>query len=95
VRIAYAIFPVVHPGEVFRITRSLRKARVKLQADKLSRDDPCVFDGGFSYWDNQTLFHRRHVSDLQSRPAEQRLTPERLQMIQETLAAAVTAAGLM
>jgi hypothetical protein len=94
-RIAHAIFPAVHPWEVFRIARSLSKATVKSKTDKLSRDDPGVFDGGFSHWDTQTFFHRRHVSHLQSRPAEQRLPPEQLRLIQELFAAAIAAAGPM
>jgi hypothetical protein len=93
-RIARAICPVVYPSEVLRITRALNKAVVKREADELTRNDPNVRDAGFSYWHAQTFFHRRHVSHLRSRPAEQRLTPERLQMIRAALTAAIAAAGL-
>ena len=41
-----------------------------------------------------THFHRRHVSDLKSRPAEQRLSSERLETIRATLGAVIMAAGL-
>ena len=93
-RIASAICPRVYPSEVLRITLRLNKTAVKRKTDKLLRDDPGVFDAGWSFYDTQTFFHRRHVAHLQSRPAEQRLPPERLRMIRATLAGAIAAAGL-
>lgn len=40
----------------------------------LSVSDGGVVDIGFSHCDRQTFFHRRHVTALQSRPAEQVLS---------------------
>jgi len=93
-RIARSIRPIVYPSEVLAITRRLNKATVKQQTDTLSIDAEGVTDLGFSYCDNRTFFHRRHISDLKSRPAEQRLSPERLETIRAALSAAIMAAGL-
>jgi hypothetical protein len=93
-RIARAIRPIVYPSEVLAITRRLKKATVKRQTDTLSSQAPDVTDLGFSYCDSQTFFHRRHVSDLKSRPAEQRLSSERLETIRAALGPDIMAAGL-
>jgi gamma-glutamylcysteine synthetase len=93
-RIARAICPIVYPSEVLAITRQLSKATVKRQTDTLPIEAPGVVDIGFSHYDARTLLHRRHVSDLKSRPAEQRLSPERLETVRAALGAAIMAAGL-
>jgi hypothetical protein len=93
-RIASAICPIVYPSEVLAITHRLSKATVKRQTDTLPIEAPDVIDVGFSHYHAQTLFHRRHVSDLKSRPAEQRLSPERLKTIRAALGAVMVAAGL-
>ena len=91
--ITRAICPIVYPSEVLAITRRLSKATVK-QTDMLPIEASGVIDIGFSHYDARTFFHRRHVSDLKSRPAEQRLSSERLETIRAALGAAITAAGL-
>jgi hypothetical protein len=68
---------------------------MKQQTDALEIATPGITDLGFSYYDSRTFFHRRHVSEVRSRSAEQRLTPERLRMIRDSLATAVPAAGLL
>lgn len=93
-RIARAICPSARLTEILRISRRLNKAAVMARADALAVNDPNVFDGGFSYYDSATFFHRRHVSRLQSRTAEQRLSEEQLAMIRERLGDAIEAAGL-
>jgi hypothetical protein len=92
--IARAVCPTVLPPEVLAITRRLGKAAVKRKTDTLAIEDSGVIDAGFTYYDSRTFFHRRHVSDLRSRTAEQRLSPERLRSIQTALAPAIMAAGL-
>ncbi len=42
-------------------------------------------DIGFSWYDETTFFHRRHVASLDSRPAEQRLSGEQLMRIRLAL----------
>jgi hypothetical protein len=93
-RIARAICPIVYPTEVLAITRRLSKATVKRQTDMLPIEASGVTDIGFSHYDARTFFHRRHVSDLKSRPAEQRLSSERLETIRAALGSAIAAAGL-
>jgi len=85
-RIARAVCPAIGPAEVIRIARRFSKAEVKRQADQLAPDASEVTDIGFSYFDNATFFHRRHVASLVSRPAEERLTYERLARIRAALA---------
>ncbi len=93
-RIARAICPIVYPSEVLAITHRLSKAAVKRQTDTLPIEAQGVVDLGFSHYDARTFFHRRHVSHLKSRSAEQRLSSERLETIRAALGAAVAAAGL-
>jgi hypothetical protein len=93
-RIASAICPIVYPSEVLAITHRLSKATVKRQTDMLPIEAPSIVDIGFSHYDARTFFHRRHVSDLKSRPAEQRLPSERLETIRAAFGAEIMAAGL-
>ena len=94
-RIARAVCPTIGPVEVIRIARKFSKAEVKRRADQLARDAIDVTDIGFSYFDSATLFHRRHVASMVSRPAKKRLTPEQLTRIQEALAEDIKVAGLL
>lgn len=92
-RIARFLCPV-GPVEVCAIARRYRKAEVKRRANELSLDDAGVIDLGFSHYDEQTFFHRRHVAALRSRPAEQVLSQDNLMRIREALASDIAAAGL-
>ncbi len=92
--IARAVRPSVLPAEVIRIARRFSKADVKRTADQLTREMPGVIDGGFSHYDSTTFLHRRHVSSLRSRPAEERIDPERMRRLRAELASDVQAAGL-
>ena len=93
-RIARAICPTAYPPEVLAITRQFNKSAMKRYADSLAPSDPGVFDAGFSYYDTETFFHRRHISSRLSRPAEQRLSSDRLLAIRSALAAEIVAADL-
>jgi hypothetical protein len=79
--------------EALKIARRHRKAAVKRRSDALDLDQQSVQDIGFSYYDHATFFHRRHVSTLQSRPAEDRLPQDQLARIQKALAPNIAAAG--
>ena len=70
-RIARAVCPKVGPMEVLRIARRLDKTVVKRRVDQMQLG-PGVHDGGWTYFDTQTSFHRRH--SLRSRPDQQRTT---------------------
>ncbi len=93
-RIARFLCPDAGPGEVLRIARRHAKAQVKQRTDALQSGADGVADLGFSYYDRATLFHRRHVSSLRSRPVEERLSPDQLARIRAALATDVAAAGL-
>jgi hypothetical protein len=92
-RIARYLYPV-GPAEAIAIARRYRKAEVKRRTDELCVSAPGIVDAGFSHYDKQTFFHRRHVAALQSRPAEQVLPKEALARIRQTLANDIAAAGL-
>jgi hypothetical protein len=92
-RIARHICPAVGWRETFRIGRHWAKARVKQQAD-LIVPGTGVQDLGWSYYDKETFLHRRHVSDVTSREAEEQVAPERLARIRTTLMRDLAAAGL-
>ena len=76
----------------FNVVREILLARGSVYQE--SCEDVIGAVGRSGGTDHQTFFHRRHVSHLQSRPAEQRLSPERLKMIRAALAAAIAVAGL-
>ena len=84
-RIARMLCPAIRPSEVMAIVRPLRKATVKNWADNIARSDAGVVEIGFSYYDQDTFFHRRHVSNLRPKPAEQLLPPQQLQRLREAL----------
>jgi hypothetical protein len=93
-RIARYISADVGVIEALRIARQHGKAVVKRRMDALERDGAGVRDIGFSYYDEETYFHRRHVSSLRSRPAEERLPRDQLARISAALAPHIAAAGL-
>jgi hypothetical protein len=45
-----------------------------------------VIDIGFSYYNQETFFHRRHVSSMVSRPAEELICVDTLEKIRDALA---------
>jgi hypothetical protein len=94
-RIARAVWPEIGPAEATDIGRRYRKAAVKQLADRLMPGAPGVTDLGFSYFDNTTFFHRRHVTTLTSRAAEARMEPERLARIGAALADDIRVSGFV
>lgn len=88
------LVPNVTIPEIWHIARQHRKAEVKKRTDKLSLSDPGVKDLDFSYYDEKTFFHRRHVSSLKSRSALERLPSEQVQRIRAALAEETAAAGI-
>jgi hypothetical protein len=79
------ISATVGPVESWKIACRFNKERVKRSVDALDRTGQGVRDIGFSWYDETTFFHRRHVSSLASRPAEQRLSGEQLARIRLAL----------
>lgn len=93
-RIARFLCPDAGLGEVARIARRYAKAEVKKHTDALKSDEDGVTNLGFSYFDEATFFHRRHVSGLRSRPANERIPSEQIARILADLAPDIAAARL-
>ncbi len=80
--------------EAWRSSGRCSKAEVKKRADALPREGPNIKDIGLSWYDTNTFFHRRHVSSLKSRSAEERLSSNQVVRIRAALAEDIAAAGL-
>ena len=80
--------------EARAIARRHSKYAVKARTEQLERDGTEVQDIGFSWYDKATFFHRRHVSSLASRTAEERIGAEQLARIRKALAAETAASQL-
>lgn len=92
-RMARTACPGIGPVSVLRIARGYRKSIVKQRTDSMT-PGPDFEDIGFSFYDKETFFHRRHVSALKSRSAEQGISPERLAEWRERLRDNIAAARL-
>jgi hypothetical protein len=92
-RIARRVCPDIGPMEVRRIARRLDKAAVKRQTDCMQLGSG-KHDLGWTYYDTETFLHRRHISDVRSRSAEERLPEKHLARIRDSLASDIAAAGL-
>jgi hypothetical protein len=93
-RIMRFLVPNVRLTEIWHSARRHAKAEVKKRTDDLHRDRPDIKDVGFSWYDTDTFFHRRHVSSLKSRSAPELLTPEQVQRIRVALAEETAATGI-
>jgi hypothetical protein len=93
-RIARAVCPTVGPLEVMRIARRFGKAAVKRRTDALNRGAPAIQDMGWSYYDTRSFLHRRHISEIRSRRAEERLSAERLERFRQALRDDIAACDL-
>ena len=67
------------------IASTYSKETVKQRTDALSEDDPMVRNAGFTWFDINTFFHRRHVSGLAHRPASQRISAIDLERLKSAL----------
>lgn len=68
------------------------KRRLKVLYDQLAHG-PAVEEIGFSYFDRNTFFHRRHIGSVSSRSATQLLVGEDVLQIRQRLSAYVDAQG--
>ena len=80
-RIGRFLFRDAGWAEARAITRRHAKAKVKHEMDQLERTSEGVVDLNFSWYDAHTFFHRRHVSLLRSRSAEEILPREQAERI--------------
>lgn len=83
--IARHVCPDARPYEIIKLASKYRKSKVKAFADELRNEDENISDMGFSYFDNTTFFHRRHVSTLKSRSAVDRIGDDAVKSIRAAL----------
>ena len=88
------LFPDVGFREALQSFKRHSKAEVKKQMDLLPREGHNINDLGLTWYDTNTFLHRRHVSALQSRSAEERLSSDQVIRIRMALADDISAAGL-
>lgn len=72
-------------GETTRIWWKLRKRSVFKQSRLIRRDAVSTTDIGFSHYDNRTLFHKNHVSSVESRLATELLPSNDVRLIRREL----------
>jgi hypothetical protein len=70
--------------EAVRLWRKYSKTRLKEKYDRLKEGDNTK-DIGFSYYDDETFFHRRHISSVASNSADAELSSEQLAFIRTQL----------
>lgn len=92
-RIADHILRDVTDAEVTSISSKFSKANAKAVADRVSAGGPDVVDIGFSQHDRVTFLHRRHVSSLEGKPAEERIPLAMIARIQRDFADILDEAG--
>jgi hypothetical protein len=93
-RIMRFLVPDVTLIHVWNSMRRHAKAKIKKRTDALNRDQLGVKDVGFSWYESNTFFHRRHVSSLTSRSALERLSPEQVKRIQAALSSETASAEI-
>lgn len=93
-RIGKYILPEASEAELEEIAQYLDKASIKVKFDALSPSGHGIVDVGFSHYDSETFFHRRHVSDLQARRPEDRASGDSLMRIVAQLRSLVDEVGL-
>jgi hypothetical protein len=84
-RIALYLCPSAIPVEVASIWRRHTKSAVKASTDNMKQDNPEVRDIGFSYYDANTFYHRRHVSSIKPRLAKTMLSEAEIAVIRERM----------
>lgn len=80
------------PIAAWRLRCRYDKRRLKHEYDELENSGD-VSDIGFSYYDRETFFHRRHISSVRSAVAGDLLTKPDVQRIRDELASYVDADG--
>lgn len=69
--------------EIDQIVKRYIRDNVIEFTNRLSIHDVGVCDLGYSYYDRETFFHRRHISSLASRPAVERIGADAVSYIRE------------
>ena len=72
-------------AEAGRLSEAYDKRATFDKVSRMEMDEKTV-DLGFSFYDRQTFFHRRHVRSLEPLTAEDTLTPSQLAAVRDALA---------
>ena len=67
-----------------KLNETYQKSALKDRIDALQKSDDTT-DIGFSYYDNKTFFHRRHISSIRSIAAEDEFSPSQISTIRNQL----------
>ncbi len=67
-----------------KLNETYQKSALKERTDALQKNEATT-DIGFSYYDNKTFFHRRHISSNQSIAAEDEFLPNQISAIRNQL----------
>lgn len=85
IRIGHYLTDNMRFHEAVKIWWRFRKSTVFKRTNKLYRENDDVIDIGFSYYDKNTFFHRRHVSSLGATLAYQFFTQNQIAFIRQEL----------
>lgn len=93
--IARYVCPDAAEEEISEAVASHSKLTVFQRTATLARDAPGVRVVAFSHIEASTLYHRRHVASLISRPARERMGDEAIQAVRRAFAAYTDADGAL
>lgn len=83
------LIPNFGAREAWATARRHSKASVKAATDDMARTAKGVRDIGFSWYNEATLYHRRHVSSVRTRRVDLRLSEQQIARISASLAAEI------
>ncbi len=84
-KISQYLCPDASVKEVSIVVRKFSRARVKGMTDTLQLDNDGIKDIGFSYYDENTFFHRRHVGKSVGQKAENIIGKDEVIIIRDSL----------
>jgi hypothetical protein len=79
--------------EAIRIWLKYRKSKIKIQTDNMSIDDRSTINVGFTYYNNNNFFHRRHIRSAQTLSAETTFDTGDIAIIRDRLVGFVDETG--
>jgi hypothetical protein len=85
IRIGNMVCPDARLLEIFDVTRRYSKSKVAKVTAAMRPDPDRTDDISFSFYDRETFFHRRHVSNLKSKSARERIGEEAVSLIRSRL----------
>lgn len=83
-RIQWYLFKRINILAAYKLYKKYNKEKLKKELDALTASSNTT-DAGFSYYDNTTLFHRKHISSVKSQHASKLLSAAQLQQIRAHL----------